>query len=388
MGLYSLAKRLEALNGLYGVKARSDKQHGSTFWFMIPYQPDMDAADLYKDDHTETSQGYSGSEQNGEITDSPCRTRNKHSQLDTFISHFLRGKLSQLSIANMAELAESSISMVESMDIPSSLPAHAIHQSDDISVLSTVSSDAKPFASESVLPSHVLLSPASMTNQQILSPPDVPLLPLPPPIIGSPSISQSPNAEYIAKTISARGQSDKQTIEKPHSDRKKEAYSTLIVDDAPTIIKLTTMLLTRHGHDVSVAENGEVAVMKLKEKWIESHGTKGYDFILMDLQMPVMDGLQATATIRALEVANKAKVNTNPPNDPALPGGMSLPTASSLPPHQLIIGMSANSDYDTMQAAFHAGIDDFMGKPFDLSLFNSITRKLKASPSSIPTIQQ
>ena len=40
LGLYSLAKRVEALNGYYGVRARSDGKQGSSFWFAIPYKPD------------------------------------------------------------------------------------------------------------------------------------------------------------------------------------------------------------------------------------------------------------------------------------------------------------------------------------------------------------
>ena len=40
-GLYSLAKRVDALNGAYGVKARKDNATGSRFWFSIPYFPDV-----------------------------------------------------------------------------------------------------------------------------------------------------------------------------------------------------------------------------------------------------------------------------------------------------------------------------------------------------------
>ncbi len=40
MGLYSLAKRVEALGGYYGVQRRKDGREGSLFWFAIPYTPD------------------------------------------------------------------------------------------------------------------------------------------------------------------------------------------------------------------------------------------------------------------------------------------------------------------------------------------------------------
>ena len=84
--------------------------------------------------------------------------------------------------------------------------------------------------------------------------------------------------------------------------------------------------------------------------------------------MPVMDGLQATKTIRAFEQQQQA---------------LALAASSSyVEQHLLIIGMSANSDYDTMQAAFAAGVDDFMGKPFDITLFFTILHKLRSRSSS------
>ncbi len=46
--------------------------------------------------------------------------------------------------------------------------------------------------------------------------------------------------------------------------------------------------------------------------------------------------------------------------------------------HQLIVGVSANSDADTMQAAFAAGIDAFMAKPFTLKTFNETYNRWKA----------
>ncbi len=384
MGLYSLAKRIEALNGLYGVKPRSDKQDGSVFWFMIPYQPDKDAASLYNDGNPED---YISScvETNDEFVDNPFRLRKPHSQLDTFISNFLRGKLSELSITDIADIAESAISgskPVPLARVTSHGDTDADNRNEDTYTLSTVSSESvrdsqHTFTKGIPVPS----SPVSNGKEQLYSTrPEIPTLPIAP--IGSPtlspSISQSPNTEY-PKTVNLQNQSDKVPI----TERKKELYSILLVDDAPTIIKLTSMLLRRHGHEVSTAENGEIAVSKLKEKWIESHGKKGFDFILMDLQMPVMDGLQATETIREIEKTNKS-TKILPDAFTAQPHENSQRIYT--PSHQLIIGMSANSDYDTMQAAFNAGIDDFMGKPFDLSLFNSITRKLKPpSPMTITT---
>jgi CheY-like chemotaxis protein len=63
----------------------------------------------------------------------------------------------------------------------------------------------------------------------------------------------------------------------------------------------------------------------------------------MDLQMPVMDGLEATRKIRASEVGTHNRV--------------------------FICGCSANSDQETIREAFGAGMDSFMAKPFTLKTF-------------------
>ena len=47
LGLYSLAKRMEALNGYYGVRARADGKQASIFWFAFPYKPDHFTAELH-----------------------------------------------------------------------------------------------------------------------------------------------------------------------------------------------------------------------------------------------------------------------------------------------------------------------------------------------------
>src|SRR5215510_13712378 len=64
----------------------------------------------------------------------------------------------------------------------------------------------------------------------------------------------------------------------------------LLVDDSPFILKFTLALLERGRYRVDTAENGAVACRKYSEA--------RYDLVLMDRQMPVMDGLEATREIR------------------------------------------------------------------------------------------
>ncbi|MCB9316953.1 MAG: response regulator [Lewinellaceae bacterium] len=85
------------------------------------------------------------------------------------------------------------------------------------------------------------------------------------------------------------------------------------------------------GVDLTLAENGAIAVEKAR------HGD--FDIILMDVQMPVMNGYEATEKIRALD-HGKARIP--------------------------IIAMTANVLKDEVERCYEAGMDDFIGKPFEV----------------------
>ncbi len=101
----------------------------------------------------------------------------------------------------------------------------------------------------------------------------------------------------------------------------------LVAEDNPVNSMLAEWFLENEGHHVKIVENGLEAVQAVKM------GT--YDFVLMDIQMPEMDGLAATRTIRGLEGA-----------------------ISEIP----IIALTAVGDREECLAA---GMNDYLAKPFN-----------------------
>ena len=111
----------------------------------------------------------------------------------------------------------------------------------------------------------------------------------------------------------------------------------LLVEDNLINMEIATMILTQAGFMVETAENGRVAVDRV------STAAPGYfDAILMDIQMPVMDGYEATRAIRAL------------PN----------PALADIP----ILAMTANAFKEDVKAAEDAGMQAHIAKPVDVGI--------------------
>jgi CheY-like chemotaxis protein len=126
----------------------------------------------------------------------------------------------------------------------------------------------------------------------------------------------------------------------------------LLVEDSVLIQKTTRRALTQEGYLVDLAQNGAECLKMLT--------CNEYDFILMDIQMPVMDGIEATKRIRNIESESRPDLECGLPKDLS----KNMPNFQKC--RQIIIGISANSDNVTMSNALLAGMDEFLSKPLSI----------------------
>ncbi|MBF0316891.1 MAG: response regulator [Nitrospirae bacterium] len=135
--------------------------------------------------------------------------------------------------------------------------------------------------------------------------------------------------------------------------RSHRVFRILIAEDLEENIVLLKTRLAHRGHTVVVAQNGIEAV-----EWFKNDH---FDLILMDIQMPLMDGLQATRRIRDLETQyNTAMVSTES-------------SAAPSPVHIPIIALTAGVMNGEIERYLQEGIDAVIGKPVDFDrLFDTI----------------
>ena len=114
------------------------------------------------------------------------------------------------------------------------------------------------------------------------------------------------------------------------------ALRILVVEDNELNREIVKAVLEETGFEVEEAENGAVAVDKIK-----TAGALYYDVVLMDIQMPVMDGYMATKKIRSLEDSDLANIP--------------------------IIALSANAFEEDRKASADAGMNGHLAKPVNVS---------------------
>lgn len=124
-----------------------------------------------------------------------------------------------------------------------------------------------------------------------------------------------------------------------------ERLMILLVEDNLLNQRIVTFSLKKYNHEVVIANNGVEAIEQFSEK--------KFDVVLMDIMMPVMDGLEATTKIREFESKNNVAKRTP------------------------IIALTANTMDNDRDKCISYGMDEFMAKPFDIEKLNAIFEELK-----------
>jgi nitrogen fixation negative regulator NifL len=124
---------------------------------------------------------------------------------------------------------------------------------------------------------------------------------------------------------------------RPALTEHARSLSILLVEDHPINQRIATQLFEKWGHSVILAENGQRAV--------DLFPTTRWDIVFMDMQMPVMDGLEAARRIRALETAGR---------------------------HTPIVAMTANAMVADRKLCLAAGMDEHIAKPMDVTTLHRL----------------
>jgi two-component system, sensor histidine kinase and response regulator len=139
-------------------------------------------------------------------------------------------------------------------------------------------------------------------------------------------------AQLRALEVVAGTQASGGTLITAHSisERKPAPLRILVADDNPMNCRIAVLMLEKAGHQIDVVNDGAEAV--------EAVRGKPYDLVLMDVQMPGVDGLEATRRIRAMPIGQAA-----------------VP----------VIAVTANAMEGDDRRCFEAGMDDYISKPID-----------------------
>ena len=128
----------------------------------------------------------------------------------------------------------------------------------------------------------------------------------------------------------------------------------LAVEDNVVNQKVIQLMLAKLGHSVDIASNGQEALAALKNK--------SYALVLMDEQMPVMDGFTATRFIRQGQAEG----------------------APGFPPDLRIIAMTANAMIGDREACLNAGMDDYISKPVKPELLRDMLERYLPAATDNP----
>lgn len=138
----------------------------------------------------------------------------------------------------------------------------------------------------------------------------------------------------------------------PIEQPSKRCLKILVVDDDDLNRRMMRLILVRDGHDVQVVANGLEALDAVKEQ--------RFDIVFMDLQMPIMDGFEASRQIREWEN-----------------GGV----------RTYIVALTASYMPEEGQRLFEAGIDNYISKPFEVEHIQKLLNVIARADHSTPAVE-
>ncbi len=130
------------------------------------------------------------------------------------------------------------------------------------------------------------------------------------------------------------------------------SFSILLAEDNPVNQKVALRVLKHLGYQADVVGNGKEVIKAIADK--------SYDLIFMDIQMPEMDGLEATQYIRSQE------------------------KESQLPPIA-IVAITANATHDDQYTCRKAGMNDYISKPIQIEELRKILQRYESLKNETST---
>ncbi|CAK9874761.1 unnamed protein product [Sphagnum jensenii] len=148
----------------------------------------------------------------------------------------------------------------------------------------------------------------------------------------------------------------------PQSSGPHRALRVLLAEDNKVNIMVAQSMLKRLGHTLEAVGNGADVIQALQRS--------SYDLILMDIHMPIMNGLEATKRIRRFE---KTGSWTSPDSLELSP---EFCISDALPARIPIIAMTANALHDNVEECFRHGMDSFIAKPVTFTKLEQVLKQL------------
>ena len=160
-------------------------------------------------------------------------------------------------------------------------------------------------------------------------------------------VGQAALREAVLRVVGSPGSTEKPVLANSQSRSEVgRSLHILLAEDNLVNQKLASRLLEKHGHSVIIAANGHLALERLQNE--------SFDLVLMDVQMPEMDGFEATETIRKKEES----------------------TGTHLP----IIAMTAHAMQGDKERCLAAGMDGYLSKPLNIRNLLKVIRAVPERP--------